>query len=531
MRGARRRRTPWCQGAPLFVVALAMLAVGGCRGRLHVPSELHGDRLLTAPTASYLRTRLALVEAGRFDEARDLWAMRSLLASPPPADDSAERYWWGQLTAAIERWQRGRRDARACVDLALVLDNARWHAEALVMARRGLALDPDLESARRQEHALARLDRFVREADSTATVLRALHAAGDVDAREVPRTIGALAGSFGFTSESLRSRGLYLGQREPVTRDASWSVELSVIVDQRGAVLVRRGDDAVRIRRVIVDDDRLAPATPPPGSPWLAEPGLSGKGDQLTVFHARQPYRRTGMWLYAALEHRAGAAPRRLAELGPSIVATAPGAGGTARAADGRTGTAARDAGTAASAAALPADFGSREAAASGAAAVPDWIAELAAQGLGDALRLSATAGLFARLRAAADDRASSRRLFIRELMELRMEHAELRAARTYLDERSGDLPPGPQRREERRHLEALEHGPLPRWELADLLEIAVSDDLPLERGTAARAILRYLRRTLELDAGAGGDAWLSMDPERLRAAARAIAADRSGGG
>jgi hypothetical protein len=142
---------------------------------------------------------------------------------------------------------------------------------------------------------------------------------------------------------------------------------------------------------------------------------------------------------------------------------------------------------------------------------------------LADALRLRAAVPIYDQVRARAEDSDEARRRFIVQLMNDRLAHAEQRIALAFIAaQRPGSL--GDQRREERIDLDLLQNGPLPHWELAELIETACDEESTDPRTLAARAVRRFLVRTLEID---DADDWLALDKQEIRAAAARISLDR----
>jgi hypothetical protein len=474
----------------------ALLAVLGlaCRPPLEF-RDLEGDGIFTAPPSRVLTARHALIEADRWHEARDLWATRSLLQLPPPDADDLESSWWKRLTAAAERAERGRHDAKEHYRQARLLQDVRWHREALTVVRRALDLDPELTSAVQLEDMLANLDTFTAEADSVARTIFARAQAGEAVGREVPRSVASLAASYGYVGDVLKRRGLYLGRRAPARGSEVWEAILAVIVEHRGATRIRRPTGEVNVRRVIVDDDRLPTYPGAVRSVWEAEPGIEATPAEIAVYHERDPHRRAGYLLWEALEDRAGAAPTTLAAM-PERIAVAGDVAPPPPRPSRTDGDAEPDPATG------DEDCDGR---------------------LADALRLRAAVPMYDQVRARSGASDEARRRFIVQLMNGRLVHTEQRIALAFIAaQRPGSL--GDQRREERIYLDLLQNGPLPHWELAELIESACDAESTDPRTLAARAVRRFLVRTLDID---DDDGWLTLDKQEIRAAAARISLDR----
>jgi hypothetical protein len=450
-----------------------------------------GDVLLLLSNAEFLEARLALVEDGQLDGARRLWAERSLIHDPPPDDRTLLHYRWRQLGAAAERFLGREQDADAYYRLARAWTDARWHREALGAAERALELDSAHTQAAELVRLLSKLDQFRRSLDSLAVAVYARADEGAIMDRELVVAANRFAEQLGYTFDVLLSRGLYLGQNPSPEHDSVWELELSVIVHHPPPTTISRPEGEMRLRHVLLDHDRL-PRYHPERHPWTPRPGLVGRGAELGVYHDVDFYRRTGVALYRALERRAGAPPRRVADLGPAIIPL------------GEAGEAAREMGA----------------------------GPLCTAGLADALRLRAVATTFGWARSQNVLRRNAMREFVTDLMQLRTRQLEAGLGRNYLDQLFYAELYGPARQEERRILEALASGPMPLWELARLVENACDPDELLVRTIASRAVLRALQRTLSL---ASPDDVLAVERGALRDAALTISIDlfgvSSGGG
>jgi hypothetical protein len=306
--------------ARLCAIALLGLGLAACPPRARGPALLGDDALLTAPDSDVLAERLALVTAGRYQDAHAQWARRALLPPEPTALPGAgEEEWSREIQIASTALAERGPTARGLERLARAYSRAGWYREAHVVLERAAALDPLSAAGTELRNSTATLTRFAAGADSIVTAARAR---GGGEAAPAARDIEAFAGRLGLSLDTLRARRLHLGLRPPPPGGGERAVELSVIAHHEGPFAVRIATAAVTARRVILDDDALA-ATAGEGPDW--DPGSFAvvEDGTLLAYHHRSDLRRAAARLYRDLERRGGRPPDAPADASLGAFATA----------------------------------------------------------------------------------------------------------------------------------------------------------------------------------------------------------------
>jgi hypothetical protein len=449
------------------ILALA-LAVAGCRPAPD-SQRLRDEALLLASDREFLAERRALVEAGRYREAHAQWATRALLPEADDVIDTGEQGLSRRISAAIDDVERQGARARTLYRLAQNFDRAGWIRETRAALERSRRLGPLDTGARELLTTATTITRFTIAADSALNASYAAVERGGTDPA-IATVISGLMSRFGISNETLRSRRLYLGQRPAAAAPDVDEVELSVIVGHEGPLAIRQGEDEVGARRIVLDDNLLAPyrpaaekATWESGSIALVDEGV------LLVYHRRSRLRRVATRLALELERRGGREPD------------------ADRTADEE---------------------------------VPL------------ALRLKGASPVFDRLRTAMTSRREIQREFILEVSEAMMAQDEAAAARHLIEERLSPGTGGGTRAAERRLLAALRYAPLPHLRLAGVVEAAARTDDDSPEARAARQLLRHLERLMGEEADRGGRPWraaelITLSESRLQELVAIIEADR----